>query len=439
MWSLLQKPSGHAGRVYYRGPLAPTVDQVRGLAGDGFALAAVQPAPAADDAWSVTLTHPTWGDATVSAPRTHAGIDETILRWGLPALTDAERTRAGLAETALQVALSTPERSVLVARKHLLRWLHRLMSLAGLLALDTESGLFWSAAMLDDELAHDAELDIEALYTIHAVYQEIGGAQDVYWLHTHGLAELGAFDIDVLRPSAMLSQHTGDPLRALAFAALEGAVTPASSYFSLAMPGGVIDLVPADEFNATASPADAGLRTHDDAHRAPRAVVCEPRGLLSIFRRRPIPSRFLSQVNGNVVLNFSTAASEQMARRAVRTLDVFKGLLAEFEGTGLPNGLKIAYPTAGDPTGREHLWFEVHGFDGDRVDATLANQPFDVPSLTAGARGWHPVEQVSDWIIASPAGSMTPRNLSAARRLRESGFPGGPFGDMVDSAKHPAA
>ena len=87
--------------------------------------------------------------------------------------------------------------------------------------------------------------------------------------------------------------------------------------------------------------------------------------------------------------------------------------------------MKIGYPTASDPTGREHLWFEVHGFDGDRVDATLINQPFDVPSLEQKARGWHAVADVSDWMVMSPAGPMTPRNLSAARRLRESGWPGG--------------
>jgi hypothetical protein len=34
---------------------------------------------------------------------------------------------------------------------------------------------------------------------------------------------------------------------------------------------------------------------------------------------------------------------------------------------------------------------------------------------------------------------MTPRNLSAARRLRESGFPDGPFGDVIKAAKSPAA
>ena len=436
MWPFLEKPVVQDGDVCFRGPLAPPVDQVLALA------LATQPVTASraevpaglDSPWAVRLTHPTWGDAVITAPR-HAPVpDADVIRWGTPALTDRERDAVGRAEVALLVQATTPERSVLRARKYLLRWLRLLMRLDGLVAIDHASGMFWSQAMLDDELAHDADLDVEALYTIHAIYDDQAAEPSFHWLHTHGLAELGAFDIDVVRPSPLLANNVGDPLRALAFAALEGSVTPSTEFFTLGSPDGIVDLVPADDFNANAAPEDARLRTHDEFHSGRRAVVCEPRGLFSLFRRRPIPSRFLSNADGNFVVNFSTASSQLMAARACQTIDVFQALMAEFGPGGLPNGLKIGYPTASDPTGREHLWFEVHGFDGERVDATLMNQPFDVPSLQHGQRGWHAVADVSDWIVSSPAGPMTPRNLSAARRLRESGWPGGPFAEMLRSA-----
>ena len=424
------------GDVCFRGPLAPRIEQVLALASatqDVTASRADVPA-GFDSPWAVRLTHPTWGDAVVTSPRNAPVPNAELIRWGTPALTDGEREAVGRAEVALLVQATTPERSVLRARKCLLRWLHLLMRLDGLVAVDHASGVFWSQAMLDDELAHDADLDVESLYTIHAIYDDKAAEPEYYWLHTHGLAELGAFDIDVVRPSPLLANNIGDPLRALAFAALEGSVTSSTEFFTLGSPGGVVDLVPADDFNAKAAPEDARLRTHDEFHAGRRAVVCEPRGLFSLFRRRPIPSRFLSNVDGHFVVNFSTASSQLMAGRACKTIDVFQALLAEFGPGGLPNGLKIGYPTASDPTGREHLWFEVHGFEGDRVDATLMNQPFDVPSLQQGQRGSHALADVSDWIVSSPAGPMTPRNLSAARRLRESGWPGGPFAEMLRSA-----
>ena len=66
--------------------------------------------------------------------------------------------------------------------------------------------------------------------------------------------------------------------------------------------------------------------------------------------------------------------------------------------------MKVAYPTASDPSSREHLWFQLHGIDGGRLDGTLVNEPFDVPELTEGARGWHAIADLSDWMVMSPAG-----------------------------------
>jgi hypothetical protein len=438
MWPFLEKPTVHSGSVFYRGPIAPPVEQVLALGvGDVAATRGESPA-GLDAAWAVRLTHAAWGEAVVAAPRQPAIPHADVIRWGTPGLTDAERALLGRAEVALTVEVKTPERSVLRARKHLLRWLNLLMPLDGLAALDVASTLFWSPAMLADELAHDADLDVEALYAIHAIYDEHTPEPVYHWLHTHGLEALGAFDIDVIRPSPLLAQNVADPIRALAFAALEGHITPTSEYFQLGNPGGIVDLVPAQVFDDTAAAEDAKVRDHDELHSGRRAVVCEPRGLFSLFRKRPIPSRFLSTVDGNFVINFSSQSTGQMAARARQTIDVFKGLIAEF-GPDLPNGLKIGYTTASDPTGKEHLWFEVHGFDGERVDATLMNQPFDVPSLQQGQRGWHAIADVTDWIVSSPAGPMTPRSLSAARRLRESGWPDGPFGDIVKAARNPAA
>lgn len=414
--------------MFYRGPLAPRVEQIRELASHPAAAGAVT-AAAVDGVQegiggpAVRLTHPVWGEALVGIPSDRWVPPADVIRWGTPGLTDAERELAGRAETALLVRLTTPERRVPRARKHLLRWLRLLMTLDGLVAQDVTSQLFWSSPMLEDELAHDADLDVEALFTVHAIYDEQRPDRRFYWLHTHGLEELGAFDFDVLRPSPDLAMNSGDPMRALAFAALEGHITPTMTGFQLGQPGGVVDFVAAGDFDAAAAPDDARLRSPDEAHTGRRAVVCEPRGLFGFLRKRPIPSRFLSGMSGGATFNFSRTSSDLMAERARATLEVFKGLVAEFGHTGLPAVAKIGYTTASDPAGREHLWFEVHGFDGDRIDGTLTNQPFDVPSLTQGARGWHPAADVSDWMVLSPAGPMTPRNLSAARRLRDTGWP----------------
>lgn len=74
------------------------------------------------------------------------------------------------------------------------------------------------------------------------------------------------------------------------------------------------------------------------------------------------------------------------------------------------------YPT---PEGsKEHLWFEAHAIGDDTIDATLENKPFAV-DLTPGERAERPLDLLTDWVLMTPAGSVTPRSMSAARSLRE--------------------
>ncbi|HEU4693207.1 MAG TPA: DUF4026 domain-containing protein [Vicinamibacterales bacterium] len=416
MFSFLRRDLPAVGRVFYPGALPPTAESLNELSAP---VTVSRTEPARHQVWAVNATHPDWGSAEIAAERPQPPLLEILIAHSL-ALSDDEKARALTGESAISVEVTGQKDNVLRDRKRLLFWLRTLMRPDGVLAFDTESTLPWSQTMLDDELAHDADLDIEALYVLHAVRDDADGTRTT-WLHTHGLEGLGAFDVDVLRPSREFVGLCADPVRALAFAALEGAISSSTDSFMLTSPGGEIRLVPADRFQAEAAPEHRELRTDDAAHSGRRAVVCDPvGGLFSLWRKRPTPSRFLSTVVEPAgVMPFSTPATELMADRARRTLQVFDSLRNEFASLKLPCVVKLGYEVAGGgPTDREHLWFEVHGVSGGKIDATLANTPHRVPSLQAGQRGEHDVERLTDWLILSPEGQMTPRNLSAARRLR---------------------
>ena len=63
---------------------------------------------------------------------------------------------------------------------------------------------------LDEELLHEgADLDAESLFVAHSIFDEeqrdADGEPRAYWLHTHGLAELGTLDFDILRPSPLIT------------------------------------------------------------------------------------------------------------------------------------------------------------------------------------------------------------------------------------------
>jgi hypothetical protein len=161
-------------------------------------------------------------------------------------------------------------------------------------------------------------------------------------------------------------------------------------------------------------------------------VVCDPAGGGWLARlgggwlrrlgggERPRASRFLQgPLPDEVLIQFSSSATDLMARRARQMLPLFRDVAAELIRLDLPALVKLGYPVdGGDPQDREHLWFQVHAFHGDAVEATLLNQPFHVARLKAEDRGRHPLELLSDWSIFTPVGSVTPRETRALRFIQ---------------------
>src|SRR4029450_2172755 len=62
--------------------------------------------------------------------------------------------------------------------------------------------------------------DTGALYTIHLIYEEGAEPPVAYWLHTHGLADLGAFDLDIVAPHPAFTEQCGELFRAVAIQTL---------------------------------------------------------------------------------------------------------------------------------------------------------------------------------------------------------------------------
>jgi hypothetical protein len=127
------------------------------------------------------------------------------------------------------------------------------------------------------------------------------------------------------------------------------------------------------------------------------------------FARRPIPETFASLV--------PTEYNDLMAERAAKTLGVLRRYREEFAALEPVTLVKLGYPTrsGGD---REHLWFQVHEMGDDWIEGTLGNRPFDV-DLEADSRGRHSLDLLSDWLLLTPAGQITPRSSHVARILRE--------------------
>jgi hypothetical protein len=412
MLGFLQRDQpGHAA-VYFPGSAPPAAEAFLRLRDLGYRLTERR----ADDAiWALGLEHPTDGPADLWCPRDAPAIDEAI-RFANN-LSDAEKDAAMGSSASVGLTVPARRRHVLRDRKRMLRIARDVLGEDGVMVLDLDAELPWSRASLADELAHDADLDIEALYCLHAVAED--GHDDVRWLHSHGLAELGRFDLDILAPHPEFVANCEDPIRAIATMILDGEISADQPRFAFGHPGGEARLMPASAFMHQADPAFASLRDADH-HAERRSVLCEPAGrrLLGFGRgdapeplrlaRRPPPEQF--------VIYFPTTTTTLMAERARATVGVLQALTAEFAEFEPVPIVKLGYPT--DDGSKEHLWFTAHGFGEGTVDATLENKPFAV-DLRPGERAERPLELLSDWMLLTPAGPITPRSMIGARRLRE--------------------
>jgi hypothetical protein len=418
MFSLFQRDFPGIGSVYYRGNLPPRAEEFSFLERQGFS---VKPGP--NDAgvhWMLRLSHPKLGEAELVALRDFKPPPKVLIDQAF-SLSDQEKAEAAAAGTGVTLKLPATRKNMLRDRKRFLYFLRAVMADDGVVAADHTSSIFWSPAALKDETSHSADVDISALYCLHAVTPDGGGL--AYWLHTHGLAEIGAVDFDVLKPSEdLLSISGADAVRALAFAVVEGRLKPGGPGFRLFSGGGSgeVRLVDASKFDSAAPSEESELRDRDVHHYENRGVVCDPsKGFFGFGRSVRASRRLSGPLDERTLVNFSTAATELAAERARNTLPLLKKLMAEFAELELPALAKIGYATDAGGGAREHLWFSIHEIGESEINATLESSPFRIARMKAGQRAWHPIEQLSDWGIMTPVGAMNPRDLRAARVIRE--------------------
>ena len=245
------------------------------------------------------------------------------------------------------------------------------------------------------------------LFTIHAVTSQAGRA----WLHTHGLHRCGVMELDIVGVPEGAVDAMQQLMCAVAKVFIDDGAPPENEIFE---PGQGMPLVWLDVPTAMKHVGrldNGGSDDRDSLHRDGRGVLfVPPRGWL---RRKPRnPSLLAPLFEDEPLLYVSQIETDRMAALAVERLPRFRTL---FEALGDdPMFLflvKLGYETSDDGGHREHLWFQVHGFDGERVDGACINRPYDVPSLAEGQRDWRPLSRLSDFAIGGPLGMTHPDHV----------------------------
>ena len=376
--------------------------------------------------WALKLKHPEWGEATLVNSRSVAPPPSVLIEWDANLNRDeAEEIKS--CGTMVQLMMDSKKNNILGDRKNALQFLNAIIGDDGLAAMDHVAQKIWSRDALAIETAHSADLDVDGIMTYHLVSNE---DHQIYWLHSHGLGEIGFYDFDILNPSADLNGRAHDVLRSLAFRSLEGDLKPGGTVEPFSSVE--VSCVAVDEFMSKAAPEFVRLR--DDSNRdhcEQRVVLCDGKGgfLSSLFGSKPEPSKELSvPFDEQNLIQFSGEATELMSIRAkasfaffVKLVDEMAELSRRMPGFEATAALKLGYKVDGakDDTDREHMWFEFHGMAGEQIDATLLNQPFHIASMGAGLRGLHSLDLLTEWCIFTPVGKITHTNSRPLRYIRK--------------------
>jgi hypothetical protein len=444
MVKLVEEPGTCQALALYAAELPPSPAEVRRRLGSGaYRWQALPPGPRGS--WGFRVEHPEWGPACIAGMPEVPALPSSSVEF-CSRLLPEEKAHARAARSVLAVIASERAGHAAQDRKFLLRFLELLLdpSSPHATGYDCRANKLWSADALREELEHDADLDIDALLELHGTSDVLPATRPrtdgrglglegprVDWLHSHGLAELGAYDFEILRPSPQLLGASFELVRGIAHRLLHGTLDPHAPRQTLFVPDGAIALVEAARFDAEGPLEERALRVrlpHGDPHDGPRRlVVCDPLVAADPQAQRtsswPIrASRALRRIpREGAVIDFPPQVTALLAERAQKTVPALRAIAEELAEVTMPPLLQVFCPI--DPsvpdTAHEILHFELIDFTSDETfEAELLQNPARTSALARGRRISIGIEDLANWSIATPIGPITPYDRTAARMLR---------------------
>ncbi|MEM8884935.1 MAG: DUF4026 domain-containing protein [Planctomycetota bacterium] len=262
------------------------------------------------------------------------------------------------------------------------------------------------------------------LFQVHAVFDDEGDDDTPVWMHTHGLHRCGSIELDVVGVPRCDAELYYQVINTAATMMIEYGPPPPDDPFTVARGLDVVWLPWEDSMAHVDDRALGGPDDRDDEdHTTVRGVLFVPgRGMLGGRKYKSLTAA-RSTLADNPVFWVSGLETDRMSALAKVRFDRLRALFDRYgaETEEWHFVVKLGYEVDGDEeeVGREHLWFEVHGVDGDEVDGTLLNQPHNIARMSEGQRARHDIARLSDWTVYSPHGAFTADTIGTLEAILE--------------------
>lgn len=256
-----------------------------------------------------------------------------------------------------------------------------------------------------------------ALYTVQAVSAENGEV----WLHTHGLARFGITELEIVGSDRENANNHFQIIKALAGRLImgdEGDINKGVYYIGLI--GDEIPVV------VTYASWTKGVREYEKlalGGEADRDKGHNTKTSLIFVYRNPTDEQahILSKVNiydgqwdDTAMFFLSEKETRRMEKLARERFGFVRNAAKDSSNKiivklGLETDEKYRKEDGG--TDKEHIWFDITGFEGDKFRAVLTQEPYYIDDLHEGFEGLYSVDDVTDWIIVTPDSGITPDDV----------------------------
>ena len=251
------------------------------------------------------------------------------------------------------------------------------------------------------------------LFTVQAVSDDSGEV----WLHSHGLKRAGMYELEILGSDENNYNTHYQIIETFAYRMLEsgGSIFPGDPvYIGQAaghyLVGTAVDWKEALQYYPNVTVGSTEDRD-DGVHDEDTCVIMMYRNTDDAEKRNYTPVQaFNPLLKQNPVFLLSGQETERMKNLAIERFS--------FAEKGFKNKdnvviVKIGVITDkehwdGDTPQREHLWFDLKEVKEDGIVAELTNEPYYISGLKKGDTALYPYEDITNWIIYTPEGRITP-------------------------------
>jgi uncharacterized protein YegJ (DUF2314 family) len=249
------------------------------------------------------------------------------------------------------------------------------------------------------------------LYSIQSIVDD----NDNVWMHTHGLNRCGVVEVEVMGAKRDNAQLFFPVVDSVACRFLDGNVTKPKEFIYLGH-GIAVTWVPWEDEVENYGSMIGGK---DD-----RSNHSDPAGMIYAYKTPDDYemgnyvhlSEIASLLEENPVFFYSNKETERMSSLAIGRINHFRDKFFE-KRDDFYFYVKLGYEVDEDMVEeigeKEHLWFAVSDIDVEKneVEGVLLNEPYGIKSLKEGETLKKHFKYITDWLIKSPHGDITPDSV----------------------------